>query len=118
MIDYDKDRDLLLSERVHHAFTNEMLTTLINWKASLMRVGKLPLRYLTTRVGVICCRVTRSAVNMFSQLSVQNNDHQHTFLLRRHFFKGAQLPMFSGEMLSNGVAEHYAQPLSFDWRMP
>ena len=83
-----------------------------------MRVGKLPLGYLTTRVGIICRRVTRSAVDTLSQLSVQNSDHQVTFLLRRRFFQGAQLPAQSGEMLSNGVAEHCAQPLSFVWRMP
>ena len=84
VIDYDKDQDLLLSERAHHAFTAEKLTTLIDWRASPMRVGKSPLGYLTTRVGVICCRVTGSAV----------------------------------DTLSNGVAEHSAQPLSFVWRMP
>ena len=118
MTDYDKDQDLLLSERAHHAFTAEKLTTLIDWRASPMRVGKSPLGYLTTRFGAIGCRVTGSAVDMLSQLSVQNTDHQHPFPLRRRFFQGAQLPAQSGEMLSNGVAEHSAQPLSFVWRMP
>ncbi len=120
MIDYDKDRDLLLSERVHHAFTNEMLTTLINWKASPLRVGKSPLGYQTIRMGFICCRVAGDPVDTLSQprLSMQNSGHQVTFLLRRRFFQGAQLPAQSGEMLSNRVAEHCAQPLSFDWRMP
>jgi len=84
VIDYDKDRDLLLSERAHHAFTDEMLTALIDWMASPTCVGKSPLEYLTVRVGNFCCRVTTSAV----------------------------------DMLSNGVAERSAQPLSFDWRMP
>jgi hypothetical protein len=82
--DYDKDQDLLLSEQAHHACTAEKLTTLINRRASPMPVGKSSLGYLTTRVGVISCRVTRNAV----------------------------------DMLSNGVAVHCAQPLSFVWRMP
>ena len=118
MIEDDKDRDLLLSERAHHTFTAEKLLTMINRRAFPTRVSTSLLGYLTTRVGVICCRVTRSAVDMLSQLSVPNNDQQVTFPLCRHFFQGAQLPMFSGEMLSAGVAEHYAQPLSFVWRMP
>src|SRR2546421_5521085 len=111
VIEYDKDRPLLLAEWAHHTSTVEKLTTMVNRRTFPMRVGKLPLGYLTTRVGIICCRVTGSAVDMLSQLSVPNNDQQVTFPLCRHFFQGAQLPMFSGEMLSAGVAEHYAQPL-------
>jgi hypothetical protein len=118
VIDYDKDLLLLLSERAHHTFTAEKLLTMINRRVFPTRVSTSLLGYLTTRVGVICCRVTRSAVDMLSQLSMQSDDHQVTFPLHRHFFQGAQLPMQSGEMLSNGVAERYARPLSFDWRMP
>ncbi len=66
MIDYDKDRDLLLSEQTHHTFTVEKLTTMISWEASLMHVGKSPLGYLTVRVWVTCCRVAGSALDMLS----------------------------------------------------
>ena len=84
VIDYDRDRDLLIPERTHQAFTVEKLLTMISRRASPLRVGKSPLGYLASRVWVTCCRVAGSAV----------------------------------DVLSNGVAERSAQPLSFDWRMP
>jgi len=43
VIDYDKDRDLLLSERIHQAFTAEKLLSMIRRRAVPLRVSKSPL---------------------------------------------------------------------------
>lgn len=66
VIDYDKDRDLLISERIYHAFTAEKLLSMLSRKVSPMRVGKSRLGFLATRLWVICCRVAGSAVNALS----------------------------------------------------
>ncbi len=66
VIDDDKDRDLLPSERTYHAFTVEKLLSMLSRKVSPMRVGKSPLRYLASRVWVLCCRVAGSAADTLS----------------------------------------------------